>query len=76
MTDEMIKQEILTNIFEHYWWNIRGFSYRCNNSEDSEKEMLALALEPFLEGEIRKPQSKVKIDVLEELKKQISGEGK
>ena len=71
---EGLKQEILKNIFEHYWWNIRGFSYRCNNSEDLEKEMLALALEPFLEGKIRKPQSKVKINVLKKLKDEKVGE--
>ena len=69
---EKTKQEILKSIFEHYWWNIRGFGYRCNNDENLEREMLALALEPYLENNIRKPQSKIKVDM--RFKEQSSGE--
>ena len=69
-------KEILEDIFQHYWWNIRGFSYRVNNSEEMEKEMLALALEPLLNNQIRKPQSKIKINTLNKLKSQLKGEEK
>ena len=59
--EDIRNQKILDAIFEHYWWNIRGFSYRCNNGESQEKEVLALAIEPFLKDELRKPQSKERI---------------
>ena len=65
---EKKQMEILEDLFKHYWWNVRGFGYRCNNSEELEKEMLALALKPFLDNQIRKPQSKMKIDIMKKLK--------
>ena len=39
-------------IWENYWWNIRNFSYRVNNSGENEREMLALAIEPYLKQQI------------------------
>ena len=59
--EEKKKEDILEAIFEHYWWNIRGFSYRINNDETHEREIIASALEPFLENSLRKGQSKIKV---------------
>ena len=70
--EEKKKENILDAIFEHYWWNIRGFSYRVSNDENIEKEVIASALEPFLEDSLRKGQSKVRITV-EELNNALCG---
>ena len=61
--NEEKKKNILEAIFEHYWWNVRGFSYRVSNDESIEREVIASALEPFLENNLRKGQSKVKVNV-------------
>lgn len=65
---EKNKKEILDIIFDHYWWNTKGFSYRCNNSEEEIKEIIALALEPILNNDIRAPQSKTKINIIGKIK--------
>ena len=43
------KRELFEKVWDNYWWKRRVFSYRINNSESSEREIISLALESWLE---------------------------
>ena len=32
-------------IFQTYWWKKRSFGYRCSNNEETQREIIATAIE-------------------------------
>lgn len=46
---ETNKEKIFEKIWNDYWWNKRTFGYRCSNSEEYEREIIATAFESYLE---------------------------
>lgn len=46
---EQDKEKLFEEIWDDYWWKKRKFGYRCSNSEERERDIIATAFESYLE---------------------------
>jgi hypothetical protein len=46
---EEYKEKLFNDLWNEYWWNKRGFGYRCSHSEQEQAEIIATAFEVYIE---------------------------